>query len=66
MDLPYENNKTGIVGQLLKKIDVVYDDDNSLKFKNDDNISEIMYYLYNNRNMVIKHYEKYFKEISKL
>ena len=66
MDLPYEDNKSGIVGQLLKKIDVVYDDDNSLKFKNDDNISEIMYYLYNNRNMVIKHYEKYFKEISKL
>jgi hypothetical protein len=66
MDLPYENNKTGIVNQLLKKINVVYDDDNSLKFKNDENISEIMYYLYNNRNMVIKHYEKYFKEISKL
>jgi len=66
MDLPYEDNKSGIVNQLLKKIDIVYDDDNSLKFKNDDNISEIMYYLYNNRNMVIKHYEKYFKEISKL
>ena len=62
MNLPYENNKCIIVNKLLNNVNDVYDVDNLNKFKNYDKISEIIYYLYNNREIVIRNYEKYLKE----
>ena len=66
MNLPYENNKCIIVNKLLNNVNDVYDVDNLNKFKNYDKISEIIYYLYNNREIVIRNYEKYLKEKNKI
>ena len=59
MDLNFQENRLPVVKQLLDKITEIYDNDNFNKFKNDDQISEILLFLYNNRELVIKNYEKY-------
>ena len=56
MDLNFQENKLFAVKQLLEKITEIYDNDNFNKFKNDDQISEILLFLYNNRELVIKNY----------
>ena len=65
MNLKYEKNILPIVKQFLNKINEIneiYDDSKINKFKNDDKISEILYFLYNNRKLIIQNY----KNISKL
>ena len=59
MNLNFQDNRLPAVKQLLDKITEIYDNDNFNKFKNDDNISDILLFLYNNRELVIKNYEKY-------
>ena len=59
MDLEYEENKLNIVKDLLDKIDDIYTNSKFNKFKNDDYISEILYYLYNNRKSIIQNYKEY-------
>ena len=59
MDLNFQENRLPTVKQLLDKLTEIYDNDNFNKFKNDDQISEILLFLYNNRVLVIKNYEKY-------
>ena len=62
MNLNFQESKVNAVMQLLEKINEVYDDENFNKFKNDDKISEILLFLYNNREVVIKNYENYLKQ----
>ena len=59
MDLNFQENKLPTVKKLLDKISEIYDNDNFYKFKNDEHISEILFFLYNNRELVIKNYVKY-------
>ena len=59
MDLNFQENRLPIVKQLLDKITEIYDNDNFSKFKNDEQISDILLFLYNNKELVIKNYEKY-------
>ena len=66
MDLNFQENRLPAVKQLLEKITEIYDNNNFNKFKNDDHISDILLFLYNNRELVIKNYEKYLNNNSLL
>ena len=57
MNLEYEENKLIMVKNFIDKIDEIYDDSKINKFKNDDKISEILYFLYNNRKLIIQNYK---------
>ena len=63
MDLIFQENKLSAVKQLLEKITEIYDNNNFNKFKNDEHITDILLFLYNNRELVIKNYEKYSNNI---
>ena len=59
MDLKYEENKLVIVINLVNKIDEIYNNSKFNKFKNNDMISNIIYFLYNNRKPIIQNYKKF-------
>ena len=57
MNLEYEENKLIMVKNFVDKIDEIYNNSKINKFKNDDKISEILYFLYNNRKLIIQNYK---------
>lgn len=57
MDLKYDENKLVMVKNLVNKIDEIYNNSKFNKFKNNDMISNIIYFLYNNRKLIIQNYK---------